>query len=157
MTGSINGAIRQLEEQLGRSLQWAIYFFHVRHIFKNFHVTTKKPFSFSAIIRKELGGTVSKWHVFNLSQSPILNFLCCQITSSTRLVLTSIMSTEHVGLLFVGMTMKTCNFYQSGNYIISVGSHWLADYFANTFSDQSIKEFANLVRVLYQSLFPTTV
>ena len=48
--------------------------------------------------------------------------------SSIILVLTSITSTEYVALLFVGMMMLTCNFYQLGNFVILDGSCWLANY-----------------------------
>ena len=64
MTGEYNGAIRKLEELLGRPLQWCICLLHcielpLRHVFLLVDGTSTASDSFSGPIGKKLCGKVS--------------------------------------------------------------------------------------------------
>ena len=72
-TGKWSGAIRTLEELLGRPLQWVICLLHtnelpLRHVFTNLDGTTKSPDSFSGPIGVKLGGVVSELDVVNFKK-----------------------------------------------------------------------------------------
>ena len=68
MTGCKNGAIRCIEEILGRPLQWAICLLHLnelplRQVFVTLDGTIKSPDSSSGPIGSELRGHASGWDV----------------------------------------------------------------------------------------------
>ena len=69
MTGANKGAIRKLEELLGRPLQWSICLLHcnelpLRHIIvADIDGGTKGPGSFSGDVCSTIGGSVSEWGV----------------------------------------------------------------------------------------------
>jgi len=68
MTGEYNGAIRKLEEFLGRPLQWSICLLHcvelpLRQVFLATDGSSTGPDSFSGPIGKKLSGKVSEWGV----------------------------------------------------------------------------------------------
>ena len=68
MTGPYNGAIRCLEELLGRPLQWAVCLLHcnelpLRHIFITIDGKTESPETFCGKIGKELSGCMSEWPI----------------------------------------------------------------------------------------------
>ena len=81
MTGCKNGAIRCIEEILGRPLQWAICLLHLnelplRQVFVTLDGTIKSPDSFSGPIGSGLGGRASGWDVQpNFQRIPNSNFL----------------------------------------------------------------------------------
>ena len=69
MTGDYNGAIRKLEEILGRPLQWSICLLHceelpLRHVFFLLvNGTSTAPDSFSGPIGNKMCGKVSDWGI----------------------------------------------------------------------------------------------
>ena len=79
MTGEYNGAIRKLEELLGRSLQWFICLLHcvelpLQQVFLNIDGSSTGPDSFSGPIGKKLSGKVSEWGVANFKPIKNANF-----------------------------------------------------------------------------------
>ena len=79
MSGKHKGAIRHLELQLGRPLQWNMCLLHlnelpIRHIFTTLDGTTKSPDSFSGPIGKQLNGDVSDWKVVRFKSIPNRDF-----------------------------------------------------------------------------------
>ena len=62
-TGKWNGALRAIEEMVGRALQWVICLLHInelplRHVFMDIDGTTKSPDAFSRPIGKSQVGLV---------------------------------------------------------------------------------------------------
>ena len=85
MIGWKNGAIRCMEEILGRPLQWVICLLHLnklplRQVFVTLDGTTKSPDAFSGPIGSELGGRPSEWEVNpSSSKYPTVTFLYFQM------------------------------------------------------------------------------
>ena len=75
MTGANRGAIRCMEEMIGRLLQWAICLLHcnelsLRHIFLELDGSTVGPTAFSGPVGKKLAGPVSDWEVVEFQRIP---------------------------------------------------------------------------------------
>ena len=103
-TGKWAGAIRTLEELLGRPLQWTICLLHsnellLHHIFPTLDGTTKSPDAFSGPSGAKLGGLVSEWDIVNFKKlaTPVfwMNCSIIQVRLWRILVQTSTMHTRY--------------------------------------------------------------